>query len=79
MTFAEWLDKEWAKDSENICPPPLEPQQAVNFLKDYLLGEYWYSTMPMSTKQINTEIVYKILKKYSKRFRKEQGLNKIYL
>lgn len=72
MTFTEWLEIEWGKDPDNMCPPPLDPQQAIIFLKDYLLGEDWYSTMPMSTKQINTEIVGLILKKYSKRYRKER-------
>jgi hypothetical protein len=40
-------------------------------LKNYLLGEDWYVNYSGSTKQINTEIVYDILKKYSKKFRKE--------
>lgn len=72
MTFTEWLDKEWAKDPDNICPPPLDPQMAIKFLTDYLIGEDWYATMPMSTKQVNTEIVDLILEKYSKRYRKEK-------
>ena len=72
MKFSEWLEKGWEKYKDNICPPPLEPQQALDFLTDYLLGEGWYSTMPMSTKQINAEIVDKILDKYSKRYRKEK-------
>lgn len=72
MTFVEWLDEEWSKDPDNMCPPPLDAQQAIYFLKDYLLGENWYSVMPMNTKQINTEIVGLILKKYSKRYRKER-------
>lgn len=72
MTFTEWLKTEWGKDADNMCPPPLDAQQAITFLKDYLLGEDWYSTMPMSTKQINTEIVGLILEKYSKRYRKER-------
>ena len=71
MTFTEWLNDEWCKD-EDICPPPLDAQRAIDFLKDYLLGENWCSTMPMSTEQINTEIVYKILCRYSKKYRKER-------
>ena len=68
MTFSEWLDKNWDKD--NICPPPLAAQEALNFLHDYLL-EGWYSTMPMSTEQVNTEMVAMILQKHSKKYRKE--------
>lgn len=67
--FTDWLKNNWDKD--NIFPPPLEAQDAINFLKDYLLGEDWYSTNPISTKQINVEIVDEILSKYSKRYRKE--------
>lgn len=73
MKFTEWLDREWSKDADNMCPPPLDAQLAVNFLKDYLLGEDWFSTMPMSTKQVNTEIVDAILDKYSRKYRKEKA------
>ena len=72
MTFTEWLNTEWDKDKDNMCPPPLNAQMAINFLKDYLLGEDWYSLMPMSTEQINTEIVCRILVKYSRKYRKER-------
>ena len=67
--FTDWLKNNWDKD--NIFPPPLEAQEAINFLKDYLLGEDWYSNNPISTKQINVEIVDEILSKYSKLYRKE--------
>jgi hypothetical protein len=74
MTFTEWLEAECAKDEnkDNICPPPLNAQLAIDFLKDYLLGEDWYVVMPISTEQANTEIVHAILKKYSKKCRKER-------
>lgn len=68
MKYQEWLDKNWVKD--NIFPPALEPQLALQFLKDYLLGD-WYSMNPISTEQINCEIVHEILYKYSKKYRKE--------
>lgn len=72
MKFLDWLEKECNKEEQkdNIFLPPIESQEAIHFLKDYLLGEDWYSTVP-STKQVNTEIVYNILLKYSKEFRKE--------
>lgn len=70
MTFTEWLDKEWDKD--NMCPPPLNAQLAIDFLKEYLLGENWYSTMLTNSEQINTEIVHEILNKYSRKYRKER-------
>lgn len=67
--FTDWLKK----NSEvcGLCDPPLEPQKALNFLRDYLLGEDWYVTMPESTKQVNTAVVFKILLKYSEKFKKE--------
>jgi hypothetical protein len=36
-----------------------------------LLGQDWYFSDPISAEQINTEIVFEILKKYSKEFKKE--------
>lgn len=68
-SFTEWLKSQ--KDPENILPPELDFEKAIQFLKNYLLGEDWYVNYSGSTKQINTEIVYDILKKYSKKFRKE--------
>lgn len=69
MLFTEWLNKNWQKD--NMLPPPLEAQIGLNFLQQYLLGENWYSVNPISTEQINCEIVHEILYKYSKKYRKE--------
>ena len=69
MTFNDWLDKNWQKD--NMFPPPLDAQLAVQFLKDYLLGEDWYVVNPLGIEQINSEIVGAILSKYSKKYRKE--------
>lgn len=69
MTFNEWLDNNWEKN--NMFPPVLEEQKALDFLKQYLLGEDWYSVNPISTKQINCEVVHDILYKYSKKYRKE--------
>ena len=38
MTFTEWFLQETAKDEDNILPPPLEPQLALNFLREYIKG-----------------------------------------
>lgn len=69
MTFTEWLDKNWEKD--NMFPPCLDAQKAVDFLCDYLMGEDYYIVNPLSTAQANSEIVHDILYKYSKKYRKE--------
>lgn len=70
-SFLKWLKKENEKDKENMMPVSLNAQLAISFLKDYLLGQDWYFPSPASSKQVNTEIVYEILEKYSKEFKKE--------
>lgn len=66
--LTEWLDN---SPDYGIFAPPMDAQTAVNFLQRYLLGEKWYCVDPVSNKQINTVIVYEILFKYSRAFRKE--------
>ena len=68
-SYVDWLDKNYEPD--NLCDPPLKAQEAIYFLCDYLLGEDWYVVLPESTNQVNSAIVYDILCKYSKKFRKE--------
>lgn len=46
-------------------------QEALQTLCDYLLGEDYYIVDPVSILQANVIIVEDILRKYSKRFRKE--------
>ena len=43
-TLTEWLEND-AKDC-GLCDPPMKADLAIQFLKDYLLGENWYVTMP---------------------------------
>lgn len=67
--FTYWLKHE-AKDC-GLCDPPMSSDQAIQFLKDYLLGENWYVTMSQNGEQCNTAIVAQILYNYSRKFRKE--------
>ena len=69
MTFRKWLNENW--DKNNMFPPPLEPQKAIDFLEQYLLGEDWYIVNPLTTAQANVEIVHEILYRYSRKYRKE--------
>ena len=69
--FMDWYMEEKGKDPDNIFPPPLPAQKAVDFLRRYLLGEDYYVVDPISTEQCNTRIVYTILERYSKRFKQE--------
>lgn len=68
-TFTNWL-KNNSKDC-GLLSPPLNPQLALEFLKNYLLGEDWYVVDPLRTEQVNTNIVFEILYKHSRKFRKE--------
>ncbi len=68
MKALEWLEKHIEED--NLCAPEMDGQTALNMLREYLLPDY-YCAVPQNTKQVNTDIVFTMLKKYSKRFRKE--------
>lgn len=68
--FTYWLEHE-AEDC-GLCDPPLDAQRALRFLKDYLLGERWYVTTSENVEQVNAAIVWEILSKYSKEFKKEK-------
>ena len=70
MTYTEWLNKNW--DKNNMFPPSLDPQTALDFLQEYLLGEDYYIVNPMPNIQANCEVVHYILYKYSKQYRKER-------
>ena len=67
--FTYWLAHD-AKDC-GIMQPPLKDSLALQFLRDYLLGEDWYVVDPVSHEQCNTQAVHEILLKYSKQYRKE--------
>lgn len=67
--YTYWLRYD-AEDC-GIMQPPLQAQKAVNFLKDYLLGEKWYVVNSVNTEQCNAQIVHEILMKYSREYRKE--------
>ena len=55
-----------------LCSPPMNAQVALDELCRYFLGEDWYTTMPESQEQVNTEKVYEIEKRY--RGYKKKGL-----
>lgn len=56
---------------ENMITVPISSDKPIDILRSYLLGNDWYTVDPLSKEQTNTEIVYDILRKYSKKFRKE--------
>ncbi len=73
MYIFEWLkEKNEGENKGNILAPYMKPQEAVNFLCKYLLGEDWYDASGAThPEQVNTTIVFEILDKYSNRFKKE--------
>lgn len=54
----------------DICPPTTDAQFVVECLCDIFLGEDWCVTFPLHTTQVNTYILYEILYKYYKPYRK---------
>jgi hypothetical protein len=65
-TFTEWLDEQ---PDYGLCDPPMKAQMAIDYLFDYL--DVPPISMPENCEQCNTAILYFILYKYSKKFRKE--------
>lgn len=78
--FEDFLEKEimTKEDKKNIFAPPLEPQIALDILRKHFLGEDWYTANPISTKQVNTEVVYEILRRYPRRERLFKRLVKLW-
>lgn len=70
-SYLDILDEKQKKCNCGIFMPPIEDYEAVDIIKDYLLGEDWYTVNPVPRVQVNAEIVYEILNKYSPKFRKE--------
>lgn len=56
---------------ENMITVPISSDKTIDIMRFYLLGDDWYTVDPLSKEQIITEIVYDILRKYSRKFRKE--------
>jgi hypothetical protein len=42
----------------------MDAQVALNELCRYFLRDNWYTVMPMSCEQVNTEVVYEIERRY---------------
>lgn len=59
------------EDKDNILCTGITDREFVNFIIDYLLGEDWYTAVPLSHEQINQVALEEILENYSKKFRKE--------
>ena len=73
MNFIEYIKKRNSEreDKDNMYPVVMSDREALNFLEDYLLGDDYQITDPISNAQANVIVVHDILYKYSKRYRKE--------
>lgn len=71
MLFTEWMDENW-KDT-SIDPPLLNAQLALQFLREYLVGDEFLSEVPITEEQANVLIVERILDKYSSKYWKESS------
>ena len=67
--FTYWLTHD-AEDC-GIMQPHCSDALALQFIKDYLLGEDWYVVKPVNHEQCNSQLVHEILYKYSRAYRKE--------
>lgn len=50
----------------------MKAEEFVEFIKDYLLNENWYTVNPVSNEQVYTEILIDVLDRYSKKYKKEK-------
>ena len=73
MNFIEYIKKRNSEreDKDNMYPVIMSDREALTFLEDYLLGDDYQITDPISNGQANVIVVHDILYKYSKRYRKE--------
>lgn len=72
-SLTEFMDERYKnrEDKDNMFGVGVSDAEFRAFIIDYLLGEDWYVTDPLGQTQINEIALYEILKKYSKRYRKE--------
>ena len=47
----------------SLCPEETDPQEAIDILKDFILGKEYYVVDPINGKQANTYIVNDIMRK----------------
>lgn len=73
ITLTEFMNERYKnrEDKDNIFGVGISDAEFIQFIINYLLGEDWYVVDPLGKTQINEIALYEILKKYSKRYRKE--------
>ena len=73
MILTEFMSERYKnrEDKDNIFGVGVSDAEFRQFIIDYLLGEDWYVVDPLGQKQINEIALYKILERYSKRYKRE--------
>lgn len=73
MTITEYMKKKYdnREDKDNMFGVGITDAEFRKFAIDYLLGEDWHVTDPLSQTQVNEIALGTILSKYSERFKKE--------
>lgn len=73
MKLTEFMDERYKnrEDKGNIFGVGVTDAEFRKFIIDYLLGEDWFVVDSLRQTQVNEIALYKILKIYSKRYRKE--------
>ena len=73
MTLTEFIADRYEnrEDKGNMFGVGVSDAEFRTFIINYLLREDWYVVDPLGQTQINEIALYRILEKYSKRYRKE--------
>jgi hypothetical protein len=74
MTLTEFMNERYKnrEDKDNIYGVGVSDAEFRRFIIHYLLGKNWYVVDPLGQTQINEIALDNILRKYSKRYRKER-------
>lgn len=77
MTLTDYMKEKYdnREDKGNIFGVGISDAEFVYYAIEYLLGENWYVVDPLGKNQINEIALYKILEKYSKRYKREVRAN----
>ena len=74
QTFTSYMEEKYEnrEDKGNIFGVGISDAEFRRFAIDYLLGEDWYVVDSLWQKQVNEIALLRILRKHSKRYRKEE-------
>ena len=76
MTLTEFFDEKYKnrEDKDNIFGVGMSDHEFEQYIIQYLLGEDWYVVDPIGHTQVLEIALIEILRKYSRKYRKEEKL-----